>query len=133
MATRLDNYKARQAEVSAFGKNLARRASSKCELCEEAGVRLTVFEVPPVPVEPEYERCTLICDTCKDQIERPKSIDPLRWRCLGQAMWSEQPPVQVMAIRLLKHLAAEEAWAADLLDQAYLEPEIEEWINEATI
>ncbi len=30
--------------LSSFGKDLARRARSKCELCESAGVPLSVFE-----------------------------------------------------------------------------------------
>ena len=46
-----------------------------------------------------------------------------RWRCLGDAIWAAEAPTQIAAYRLLTALAGE-AWAADLLDSVYLEPEV---------
>jgi len=46
-----------------------------------------------------------------------------RWRCLGDAIWAAEAPTQIAAYRLLKALAAE-AWAAELLESVYLEPEV---------
>ena len=114
-----------------FGKNLVRRSKSCCELCEESGVKLQVFEVAPVCDEPELESCIFICDTCHEQIENPKRIDAGHWRCLNNAVWSEVPAIQVASIRMLRLLAIKNDWAEDLLDQAFLDPEIEEWCNKS--
>ena len=126
-------YEVNQARVGAlasFGKDLARRARSKCELCETSGVSLSTFEVPPVPAEPELERCLLLCDRCHEQAENPKRFEPgEHWRCLTQTMWSELPAVQVMAVRLLRKQADSQDWAREALEEIYLDPEVEEWAS----
>jgi protein PhnA len=33
-----------------------------------------------------------------------------------------------MSVRVLKHLAKRESWAQEILEDAYLEEEVEEWI-----
>jgi protein PhnA len=43
-------------------------------------------------------------------------------------MWSEQPEVQVMAVRMLRRLSDHD-WARDLLDQLYLDPETRIWAD----
>ncbi|MGB0387049.1 MAG: phnA protein [Ardenticatenaceae bacterium] len=130
MAKGYQRHQERVKAVSSFGRDLARRSGSCCELCGASGVKLVVFEVPPVPEEPEYERCIFICETCKGQIDKPKKMDPRHWLCLYSTIWSEVPAVQVMAVRLLRQLPASESWAADVLDQAYLEPETQEWADQ---
>lgn len=65
-----------------------------------------------------------ICDTCRAGIEGVPEDVP-HWKCLNDAIWSPEPPVQVMAWRLLNRLEA--AWARDLLDIAYLDPELLAW------
>ena len=133
MAKGYEQNKERLNSLSLFGKNLARRSSKSCELCSTSGTGLQVVEVPPLPEEPEYGRVIFICETCHTQIQRPKQIEPNHWRSLSNAMWSEVPAVQVMALRMLRHLAKIESWADDLLQQAYVEPEVEAWVDEATI
>lgn len=130
MAKRLDKYKERQQKVSMFGKTLVRRSKSCCELCSESGVKLQVFEVPPTYEEPELDSCILICDTCREQLENPKRIDASHWRCLNNAVWSEIPAVQVASVRILRQLAQKYDWADDLLEQAFLDPEVEQWCNQ---
>lgn len=127
----LNQHKERQALVDSFGKDLVRRARSSCELCEASGVKLKVFEVAPVPKEPDFDRCILICDTCREQIEQPKRVDADHWRCLNTAAWSEVPPVQVQAVLMLNRLLAKNDWATDLHDMLYLDPEVEAWITAA--
>ena len=47
-----------------------------------------------------------------------------------QSTWSEVPAVQVMAVRLLRRMARNEVhWAEELLEHAYLEPDLEEWAD----
>jgi protein PhnA len=47
-------------------------------------------------------------------------------------MWSEQPEVQVMAVRMLRRLS-EHDWARDLLDQLYLDPETRIWADNVVV
>jgi protein PhnA len=67
-----------------------------------------------------------ICATCADQITG--TPDPIHWRGLAIAMWSEDAPVQVLAARMLTRLNAE-PWARDLADQLYLEDETRVWAD----
>ena len=124
MATRLDKHQHRISELNCFGKDLARRARSHCELCDASGVKLNIFEINPIPVEPDYDCCILICDTCAEQLVNPKRVDPDHWRCLNKSMWSEVAIVQVAAMRMLRQLAVKHGWAADLNEMAYLEPDV---------
>ncbi len=118
-------------KLSLLGKPLARRSRRRCELCESSGVKLEAFEVPPVSSEPEFERTLFLCETCITQINKPAKVQPARWRCLSNAVWSETEVVQVMAVRLLRRLGETEAWASELLQDLYIEPETESWINQA--
>ncbi len=122
----------RQNMLSRLAKDLVRRSRSHCELCENNGVKLDVYEVPPLEENPYLDGCIFICETCQEQIEKPKKMIPDQWRCLNNALWSEVPAVQVISFRILRRLAKLEIhWAEELLDQAYLEPDLEEWANTA--
>lgn len=129
MARGLDQHKERQRILSSFGKDLARRSKSSCELCEAREVKLEIYEVPPVLSEPEYESCIFICETCTEQIKNPKRMDTNHWRCLNNAVWSELQPVQVVALRTLRHLSQTESWASDLLEEAYFDEEVIDWAD----
>lgn len=116
-----DAHQQRQMNLSAFGKDLARRAKSKCELSGASGVPLHIYEIPPVPSEPDISRCVMICESVIDQINKPGLIIPDQWRQLGELVWSDIPAVQIMACRLLTYIAKEENWAREILDEAYLD------------
>ena len=118
----------RQNTLSRFAKDLVRRSRSHCELCDRNGVKLDVYELPPLGEEPYIDNCIFICDGCRKQIVEPKKMIPGHWRCLNNALYSEVAAVQVMSFRLLKRLVAnEEHWAAELLEHAYLDPDAERW------
>ncbi len=128
MAKGYEENQARVAAIASFGKELARRSRSRCELCESSGVKLSAFEVAPVPREPDPDRCLFLCEECREQVEHPKRFQPgERWRCLAQTLWSEVPAVQVMAVRLLRRQADSQSWAREALENAFLDPEIEAW------
>ncbi len=129
MAKGYDQYKNRQSAISAFGKDLTRRSGSKCELCDTAGKSLEIFEVPPVPEEPDYDKCIFICELCSEQLANPKSFDYDHWRSLNQKVWSEIPAIQVMAVRILRSISESQDWAQNILEEVYLDPEIEEWVE----
>ncbi len=132
MAKGLEKHQQRFSAVTQFGKDLARRCRSHCELCDASGVSLRIYEVEPVPTEPDFDHCIMICDQCESQLGPKAKLDATHWRhCLGKTMWSEVPPVKVTAVQLLRKLSANQEWAQDLIDELYLEPEVEDWLARA--
>jgi len=122
----------RQNTISRFAKDLVRRSRSHCELCDKHGVKLEVYEIPPLAEEPYVDGCLFICEGCRKQVVEPKKMIPAHWRCLNNALYSEVAAVQVMSYRLLKRLAAtKEHWAEELLEHAYLDPDAERWADMA--
>ncbi|MEQ1572388.1 MAG: PhnA domain-containing protein [Myxococcota bacterium] len=97
---------------------LRARSGGACELCgaAEAGEVLAVGAGP--------ERAALVCGACAAALA-DSVVDPNRWFCLREAVWSEVPAVQVAAWRQLHRIDA--GWARDLLDQVYLDDETAEW------
>lgn len=122
----------RQNLLSRFAKELVRRSRSHCELCDKNGIRLEVYELPPLEEEPFLDGCVFICDGCRKQIEAPKKMIPTYWRCLNNALYSEVPAVQAISFRLLRRLQKSgERWAEELLEHAYLDPDLEAWAKAA--
>ncbi len=130
MSKGYQKHQERQQALSLLGKDLTRRSRSQCELCQANGARLSIYEVAPVPSEPQLEHCLFVCEPCSDQLRHPRRIQPAHWHCLSTAIWSPVPAVQVVAVRLLKRLS-DQPWAAELLEQAYLPPEVQEWAVQA--
>jgi protein PhnA len=104
------------------------RSNSKCELCGSSE-QLVVYEIPP-DSDASPDQCVLICTTCHEQVDDPQTMDVHHWRCLNESMWSQEPPVQIMAWRLLTRLSAE-GWSRDLLDMLYLDEETLAWAKSA--
>lgn len=127
MAKGLLKHRERQDALILLGKDLARRAKSKCEMCGASAVSLAIFEVAPIPNKPDFDHCLMLCGTCKMQLENPKQQDPNHWRCLTKSIWSKIPAVQVLSLRELRKLAKQQYWAAEALEHTYLEPDIEHW------
>ncbi|MBU0973061.1 MAG: PhnA domain-containing protein [Proteobacteria bacterium] len=100
------------------------RSESKCELCSKT-IGLGVYEVPPATV-PGADGSLLVCETCREQIETPETMEAHHWRCLNDSMWSQVPAVQVMAWRMLNRLK-KEGWPQDLLDMLYLDEDTLTW------
>jgi protein PhnA len=130
MSKGYNEHQGRLRSLASFGKDLARRARSKCELCETGGVPLTTFEVAPVTNPPEFAHLILVCEHCAECLAKEKYPETERWRCLNNTIWSETPAVQVAAARILREIAKTEPWATDLLESAYLEPEVKAWADE---
>lgn len=126
-----ERHEERQAALGMLGKDLARRARSRCEVCETAGVPLRPYEVPPAPREPDLDRCALICEKCESALEnRRVPLVDAEWRCLGNTLWSEVPAVQVAVVRLLRRLAPDAAWARELLEDALLDEPTLAWADQ---
>lgn len=133
MSKGYDANQSRLLALRSLGKDLVRRARSRCELTGAAGVPLQAFEVPPVPPEPELERTLLLSHEAVAALERPQHIDGRQWRCLAEAVWSEHPAVQVVAWRLLDAIARREPWARETLDEVFLDPAVEEWAKQSPL
>ena len=113
MAKGFETHRERQNQLSLLGKELTRRSRATCELCTESGVPLSIYEIPPAPKEPDFDQVLHLCETCTAQLEKPKKLTPNRWRILSETIWSEVPAAQVMAVRILKHIAKTERWAGE--------------------
>jgi len=131
MSKGAEKHQVRVSELNSFGKDLARRSKSHCELCDNHGVKLFIQEVPPIPKQPEFEHCIFICETCQTQVNQPKQRDINHWHCLHSAIWSEVPAVQIMAVLIAQSIADKADYAAELLDQVYLDEEQQAWLDDA--
>ncbi|WP_378173414.1 PhnA domain-containing protein [Aquimarina sp. SS2-1] len=105
-------------------KELQDRSGSTCELCN-ATENLSIYDIPESP-NVGLDSSILVCNTCLDQIENPKSTDINHWRCLNDSMWSQVPGVQVVAWRMLTRLRSE-GWPQGLLDMLYLDDDTLTW------
>lgn len=129
MATRLEKHHGRQNAVSLLGKELTRRAGSKCELCQASGVKLQPYEVEPIPEVPTADHCVFLCQECILQLNQPKAVVPNHWRCLSTAMWSEIPAVQLTSVLMLRRLQPLD-WANELLEQLHVSDEVTQWLEQ---
>jgi protein PhnA len=112
-------------DTNALLSDLRTRADGACELCSTPGAA-QVFVVGPVPAEIDPAgRAVLVCDACLEATGAPAE-HAAQLRGLSQSAWSEVPAVQVAAFRLLRALPGE-TWAADLVEQLYLDDETRAW------
>ncbi|MEM6280196.1 MAG: phnA protein [Verrucomicrobiota bacterium] len=125
-------HQARAAQLKSFGKDLARREKSKCELCELGGQTLEIVELPPVPRDPDFGRSLLLRRNCADAVPQEKQFrGGDHWRFLAQSVWSEVPAVQALALRFLRRQEDTQAWAREALETAFVDEEVERMAAEA--
>lgn len=110
MAKGKAKHQARLDEISFFGKDLARRAGRKCELCEGKD-NLRTYDTSP-DAEPSMDTLVLLCDRCRHVYEGRKD-DPQTLRFLEGAIWGEVEPMKSMALKMLK--AVDAHWAREAL------------------
>lgn len=103
---------------------LRTRSNNQCELCKSKN-KLSVYDVPP-HAEQREEDSLLVCEKCNLQLTKKEELDSAHWACLNETMWSEVVPVQVVTWRMLNRLR-DESWAADAIDQMYLDDAILTW------
>ena len=111
-------------------QDLVIRAANQCELCS-ATEHLNAFLVPKAPTE-GLDGHALICTTCQEQYENTDKVNVNHWRCLNDSMWNTNPPVQVLAWRML-HRLRNEGWPVDLLDMMYMEADTAKWAAETEL
>jgi protein PhnA len=133
MAKGFEINQERRRALDALGKDLTRRAKSRCELTHAAGVPLSVYEIPPHPPEPDVDHCLLLSAAALRQVRDPLTLRAEEWHHLADLVWSEIPAVQVMCLRILRRLAPDEPWAQRLLEETYPDPEVETWSKAASL
>jgi len=126
MSKGYEDNQARLGMLQSFGKDLARRAKSTCELSLAKGVKLRTYEVPPVPKEPDFDRCLLLSEPTIAALEKPSLMVADDWRHLGELIWVENPLVQVMTLRMLNYLGKTNDWCREIVEEAYLDDEVVE-------
>ena len=104
--------------------DLKERSGNACELCKSTD-ELSIYNVPPQG-ESYGDASIFVCKACLDQLEKREELNPMHWSCLRESMWSDVIPVQIVSWRMLNRLK-NETWAADLIDQMYLDDEHLEW------
>jgi protein PhnA len=127
MAKGYELHQARMMALQGMGKDLARRAKSRCEITGAAGVPLWPYEVPPVGTAPDIDRTILISESCHEMLEHPERLRGREWQCLAETVWSDLPAAQVTAWRMLRELSKREDWAREALEVVFLDPGIEDW------
>ncbi|WP_320047836.1 PhnA protein [uncultured Ilyobacter sp.] len=133
MAKGLDRDRERKSKVLFFGKDLARRSKSSCELCEVKNEKLEIYEVPPVVEEPDFERCMLICEHCRKILNNLNKAGENDLRFLNSAVWSEVPIVKAVAIYGLRKIKDKYSWAEETLETVYIEEEVEALLDKIEI
>lgn len=114
-----------------ISRDLAKRSESKCELCTNEE-NLSTFEVTPKDGS-LLENQIAICGNCAEQLSDDERIAANHWRCLNDAMWSQEPAVQVVVYRMLHKLKTTTDWSADLLDMMYLDDQTKAWAKEGIV
>ncbi|MEO0601787.1 MAG: hypothetical protein AAF211_10140 [Myxococcota bacterium] len=107
--------------VGRLGKTLTRRSRGRCELCDRK-VGVEPYELPPWPDEPEPDRTLMTCLRCRTWLHLD-TTDPVEAHFLGEAIWSEVPPVRLAAARLL--IASDDLtdpWLRDAIEAAQVDP-----------
>jgi protein PhnA len=127
MSKAYDLNQARVQALQTLGKELVRRAKSKCELTGVSGVPLKTYEIPPVTHEPDINRTLLVSQACIDVLENPKRLKGREWQGLAEVVWSELPAIQVVAWRMLTQLAKSEDWAREVIEEVFLDEAVEDW------
>ena len=114
MARGREKHEAYQQALNLLGKDLARRARSRCELSEERG-SLVIYDLEDSSVEPSLEHVIMVSPTVKEHLDG-KNLEGNNTRYLENAVWSELPAVRRAAIRILEQV--NEIWAREALDNA---------------
>ena len=109
-------------------EQLKTRSGHQCEMCTSTeGLKVYVLPQTPAGIKDD---AVYLCGKCFAQVEKLEELDHAHWQCLGTAMWSEVPAVQVLAWRMLSRMR-QESWAQENLDMMYLDDENLAWAKAA--
>lgn len=100
--------------LNLLGKDLARRARSKCELSEEPGALIT-YDLEGSDAEPSMDHVLLVSPQMQTYLDGG-SFEAESVRFLENVVWSTEPAIRRAAVQLLQRIEA--PWAQDAIDNA---------------
>lgn len=114
-----DRHQAKKQALNALGRSLSRRARSKCELCKASEGLAPVLTM--AKEEPDLDNVLLLCARCTDVFTGRPIDDPDGLRFLEEMVWSEEPLVQAVAVRMLERLTV--PWSEPVRENLWLPDE----------
>jgi protein PhnA len=115
MAKGRDKQDAYEAALQRLGRDLARRAKSKCELTGASGTLRTVDLEGP-KVEPDLDHVVLVSPLVSDHLKGRGLQNRNELHYLESAVWSDLSPVRRAAIAILSQI--DEPWAEEAIENA---------------
>ncbi len=115
MARGLDKHQEYVDALNLLGRQLARRAKSKCELSGEPGT-LEAFDLIGEPTEPALEHVLLVSPAVRGHLEGKGLEDRDALRYLEEAVWNPERVVRDAAVRILEQVDA--PWAREAIENA---------------
>ncbi len=112
-----DRDRAKREALQALGRALARRARSRCELCEGGDALSPVLMERQA--EPSLEETLLLCARCASALRGGRVDDPDALRFLEAAIWSDAPLVQAAAVKMAQRV--DRPWAREALEALWLD------------
>ena len=100
--------------LNRLGKDLARRAKSKCELSGEPGT-LQIFDLEGSDKEPDLEHVLMVSEEVASYLGG-KKVSGGNVRYLENAVWSTESAIRRAAICILERI--DEPWALEAIDNA---------------
>ena len=113
MARGKAEHDAYKEALSRLGRELTRRARSRCELSGATGSLLT-YDLEGPKVEPDLDHVVLVCGEVADHLIGRTKGASLRY--LETAVWSAERAVRRAAVGILAGI--DEQWARDAIDNA---------------
>ena len=95
-----------------------------CELCSVDGALQSIPLAPKTAQDVDY--LLRLCSVCALNLDQPLEVEPIHWRGLAEAIWSERPVVQAASYRIL-HTLRDLGWTSDILDMVYLDEVVKDW------
>lgn len=114
MAKGRDKHQAYLDAMNLLGKDLARRAKSKCELLEE-NEELRAYDLSGGEDEPNLDHIVLLCAKAREALDGKVRV-PNDFRALESVVWSDLLPIRQAASRILEKI--DEDWAREALENA---------------
>ena len=114
MAKGREKHQAYLNALNLLGKDLARRAKSKCELSEEPGT-LQIFDLEGPDLEPDLDHLVMVCPQVAEHLNG-KGLDRVSVHYLETAVWSTETAIRRAAIRILERF--DESWAREAIENA---------------
>jgi protein PhnA len=109
-------HQERLADMQAFGKDVGKRASFKCEWCE-ARENLRLWDYQP-DQPPNMDTLALLCERCRD-LANGRKADANELRSIRNALWSNVPAVAEGSARVLAQ--CKEAWAREAIEESFID------------